>query len=512
MCLLRAQEILCEEFEKKMPIKKEANLFAETKILVVDDEKRIRDVCQEMLTNEGFLVSVAQDGYRGLEIIQNEHFDIILLDLMMPGISGMDLLRHIKEKLPDTIVIVITGYATLEHGVGAMKNGAFDFLPKPFSPEDLRLVIKKAIDYMRTLQDIANEKSRMRTLINHLGDGVMATDAEKKIALANPAFLKMIGYRGKSVIGMHVQNLIKNERLNQMIEEALNMGAEDFSELTEEFEHGSLGDNKDLVLGVRCVPFRDHLDRNLGTITVTHDITTLKKMEQLKSDFVTMVAHEIKGPINSVLMQIKVFLDGLAGEVTEKQIDILTRISERLKALSALSVELLDLAKIESGLITLEKEKLDTAEILKDILAFHQGRALLKRIELIFEPPQDLRPMLGNKGNMEEVFSNLISNAIKYTPEDGKVTVSAKMEDGYVCVSIADTGFGIPDKDMTRIFERFYRVKNKDTRFISGTGLGLAIVKSIIEAHNGTIAVESKLNEGSTFRVYIPAAYQHRSG
>ena len=92
-------------------------------------------------------------------------------------------------------------------------------------------------------------------------------------------------------------------------------------DVTEEFEHGSLGDNKDLVLGVRCVPFRDHLDRNLGTITVTHDITTLKKMEQLKSDFVTMVAHEIKGPINSVLMQIKVFLDGLAGEVTEKQIE-----------------------------------------------------------------------------------------------------------------------------------------------------------------------------------------------
>ena len=506
MCLLRIQKIIYEELEKKMPIKNEGNFAVKTKILVVDDEKRIRDVCQEMLTNEGFLVAVARDGNSGLEIIQNEHFDIILLDLMMPGISGMDLLKHIKEKLPDTIVIVITGYATLEHGIGAMKNGAFDFLPKPFSPEDLRLVIKKALDYMRTLQDIANEKSRMRTLINHLGDGVMATDSEKKIALANPAFLKMIGYRGKSVIGMHAQDLIRSERLNEMIEEALNLDVENFSELTEEFDQGSLGENEDLVLGVRCVPFRDHLDRNLGTITVTHDITTLKKMEQLKSDFVSMVAHEIKGPINSVLMQMKIFLDGLAGPVTKKQAEILTRVSERLKALSALSVELLDLARIESGLITMEKEKLNTSDILKDIVAFHQARATLKRIELTLEVPRDLSPMLANKGNMEEVFSNLISNAIKYTPEDGKVIVSAKTENGYVCVSIKDTGFGIHEKDIGRIFERFFRVKNKDTRFISGTGLGLAIVKSIVEAHNGMISVESKIDQGSTFRVYIPTS------
>jgi two-component system, OmpR family, phosphate regulon sensor histidine kinase PhoR len=484
----------------------ETDLANKTKILVVDDEKRIRDVCYEMLTGEGFLVSVANDGFVGMEIIQNEHFDIVLLDLMMPGISGMDLLEYIKEKFPDTIVIVITGYATLEHGIGAIKNGAFDFLPKPFSPEDLRLVIKKALDYMRTLQDIANEKSRMRTLINHLGDGVMATDAEGKIALANPAFLKMIGFQGKNVIGMNVQDLIKNERLNQMIKDALNMKSEGFSELTEEFEHGSLSNDEELILGVRCIPFRDHMDRNLGTITVTHDITTLKQMERLKSDFVSMVAHEIKGPINSVLMQIKVFLDGLAGHVTDKQIEILTRVSERLKALSTLSVELLDLAKIESGLITIEKEKLDTSELLKEIVAFHQARALLKKIELVYEDSPDLSPMLANKGNMEEVFSNLISNAIKYTPDEGRVIVSVKNENDYVCVSISDTGFGIPEKDLPRVFERFFRVKNKNTRLISGTGLGLSIVKNIIEAHNGTISVTSKLDEGTIFTVYIPAA------
>ena len=236
------------------------------------------------------------------------------------------------------------------------------------------------------------------------------------------------------------------------------------------------------------------------------DITALKKMDQMKSDFVSMVAHEIKGPINSVLMQIKVILDGLAGEVAEKQNEILTRITERLKALSALSSELLDIAKIESGLITQKKEKLDTAAILKDIVAFHDARALLKKVDLKLDIPVDLKHILGNKGNIEEIFSNIISNSIKYTPEGGKVTVSAEHYNGYVCISFKDNGFGIPEKDLDRIFERFYRVKNNNTRLISGTGLGLSIVKSIIEAHNGMITVESKLNEGSIFKVFIPIA------
>ena len=246
------------------------------------------------------------------------------------------------------------------------------------------------------------------------------------------------------------------------------------------------------------------MDRNLGTITVAHDISTLKKMDQLKSDFVSMVAHEIKGPINSVLMQIKVILDGLAGQITEKQEEILARVTDRLNALSALSVELLDLARIESGLIIQEKDKLDTAKIIEDQVAFHQARAMLKKINLEMNLPPDLDSILANKGSIEEVLSNLISNAIKYTPEGGRVTVSAMIKNGHVCITIKDTGFGIHEKDMGRIFERFYRVKNKNTRFITGTGLGLAIVKSIVEAHNGMIKVESKPDEGSTFRVYIP--------
>jgi PAS domain S-box-containing protein len=423
---------------------------------------------------------------------------------MMPGLSGIELLTHVKGRHTDTLIIVITGYATLEHAIEAMKKGAFDFIAKPFSPEDLRMVVAKAIDYIRTLQDIAHEKSRMGALINHLAGGVLATDNQKKVALANPAFLKMIGYRGKEVIGQPLEEVVTNEELLQMIDQALSMPEDDFFEVTREFNQGTLGADEETVLGVRCVPFRDRLNRNVGTVTVVHDITALKKMDQMKSDFVSMVAHEVQSPLNSIMAQLKVMTDGLAGDVTEKQKDMLGRVSGKVEMLSSLARELLDLAKIESGLIMQEKERLDLAEILESQVTLYQAKAQSQGIHLVLDPPPELRPVLGNRVNVEEVISNLISNALKYTEKGGEVTVSADLENHHVCVTVKDTGMGIPEKALDHIFDRFFRVKNDKTRFINGTGLGLAIVKSIVDAHNGMIHVESEPDRGTTFQVLLP--------
>ncbi|MBW1722646.1 MAG: response regulator [Deltaproteobacteria bacterium] len=475
-----------------------------TKVLVVDDEKHIRDGCRQLLSKDGFQVAAAEDGKTALERIEQEHFDIVLLDLMMPGISGIEALARIKSLHPDTVVIVITGYATLDHAIETMKNGAFDFVSKPFSPQDLRLVISKAIDHLQTLRDITHEKSRMRVLINHLTDGVLATDREKKIALVNPAFLRMIGYFGKEATGRPAGEVLPDPLMERMIEQALSMPKDEFSELREEITYHPLDETEELILDVRCVPFRDRVGRNLGSIMLLHDITTLKKMDQMKSDLVSMVAHEIRGPLNTVLMQIKLIVDGLAGVVTEKQKEILDRTSDRLKSLVHLTSELLDLAKIESGLITQEKEKVDLAPILADQVAFFQPRAGAKGIQLDLEAPPELPPVLANKNSIIEVITNLISNAIKYTPDKGRVTVSAGTENGSIFIRVEDTGIGIEEEEVDHIMERFYRVKNDKTRFISGTGLGLAIVNSIVKAHHGKIIVKSKVDEGSTFTVYLP--------
>ncbi|RJR43174.1 MAG: response regulator [Desulfobacteraceae bacterium] len=485
-----------EELKEKMPYG--------IRILVVDDEKRIRDACSTMLRNEGLEVAVAETGFEGLKRIEAEHFDVILLDLMLPGMRGIDVLTYVKEKHPDTLVIVITGYATLEHAVEAMKKGAYDFISKPFSPQDLRAVVGKAFDYIRTLEDISHEKSRMGVLISHISDGVMATDAQKRIALANPAFLKMIGSHGENPIGRLVSDLISNETLLGMVEEAVSMAPEEFGEITHEFNGGEIAESEETVLAVRCVPFRDRMHRNLGTITVMHDITAMRKVDKLKSDFVSMVAHEVKSPMNSVLAVVKVIQDGLAGSVTEKQVELLGRVSEKIKGLSDLAAELLDLSRIESGLITLEKERLDLTPLLREQAVFHQTRAREKNIVLTLETAVDFRPIIANKRAIEEVISNLLTNAIKYTPEGGKVSISAAEEQDYVRISVSDTGIGISQDKLELIFERFYRIRDDRTRFIAGTGLGLSIVKSIAEAHNGSVKVESQMDRGSTFHVFLP--------
>ena len=471
------------------------------RILVVDNEKRIRDGCQIVLAEEGFEVSMAANGDAGLRKIEAEHFDIVLLDLMMPGLSGLDVLTGIHSLHPDTVVIVITGYATLEHSIKAMKKGAFDFIPKPFTPEQLRIVVSKAIDYTRALQDIADARSRLRVMVNRLSDGVMATDNQKRVVLANPAFLHMIGHHGKSVIGRAVELFIPLKPIIRLIDRALGMPLEQFKEITRVLNVGETGER---VIRVNCAPFRNRIGLNIGTITVLHDITTLKKMDQIKSDFVSLVSHEIRSPMNSILMQINVILDGLAGDVTDKQQEILKRASGKIQNLVTMASELLDLARIESGLIAQEKEKLNISDILFNQVEFHQADSQKAGCLIRLEPLDNFLPVLANRQNMEEVLSNLITNAIKYSPKGGSITVSAEKERGYIVIRVKDNGLGISEEDLDKIFTRFYRIKTEETRYIHGTGLGLSIVKSIVETHHGNIRVESWPNQGSTFYVYLP--------
>jgi len=490
------------------PLRDYPLLLPRPSVLVVDDEKRIRDVCIKMLSNEGYEADGAESAEVGMRKIKKNHFDIILMDLMMPGLPGLDALPQIRALHPDTVVIVITGYATLEHSVEAMKKGAFDFIAKPFSPGDLRMVITKAVTQISTLQDIANEKSRMRVMINHLADGVMTTDNQKRIAQVNPAFLRLIGYPGPRPIGHEVTQIVRNETLNGMIDQVLSAREDDFVQVSEELCINTDIANKETIILARCMPFRDRLRRNLGTITVLHDITSQKEMDQVKSDFVSMVSHEIRSPMNSVLMLLKNVMDGLAGETTRKQREIIGRASDKIASLINLANELLDLAKLESGLITQESEAVKIVELLEEQVAFHQPRAQAKSIRLRLEKAQITQVIMANRFNLEEVFSNLIGNAINYTPEGGVISISAVVQGDYIVVRVKDTGFGIPEDDLQRIFDRFYRVKNEKTRHIIGTGLGLPIVKSIMDAHHGLIRVESKPDLGTTFSVSFPIAAQ----
>lgn len=214
------------------------------KILVIDDEARIREACTIVLSERGFQVSSAPDGEDGLKMIAENHFDIVLVDLMMPTISGFDVLSEVRKNHPDTVVIVITGYATLEHSIEAMKKGAFDFIPKPFTPDQLRAVVDKSLQYTNALQDIAESKSRLRVLVNRLSEGVITTDINKLVVQANRAFLHMMGYHGEDVIGRNVSSIIDNKELLRAIDETLEMTPATFAEITNELTfHDEDGEN-----------------------------------------------------------------------------------------------------------------------------------------------------------------------------------------------------------------------------------------------------------------------------
>ncbi len=475
-------------------------------ILVIDDEKRIREGCYKILTKENCLVEMAENGEMGLKMIDEKHYDIILTDLMMPGIGGMEVLAKIGEQHPDSVSIVITGFATLEHSIEAMKNGAFDFIPKPFTPDQLRVVVSKAVQMTRTLQDIATEKTRIKTIVNYLAGGVLVTDKSKNIILYNPILLKMLGYDGDALDDQPLHVLTTDEKLTGIIDGILELNTGEFKVLNAEIEpHDERGEelSNQLYLRAQAVPFQNRSGEILGSVTIIDDITHLKLLDEMKSAFVNMVSHEIRSPLTTILSQIKILTDGLAGELGPKQADILGKMSRKVSGLVELSNELLDLSRIEAGLIVQDKQPVQLMDILESLVEFIQARAKEKNISLTLKKT-NLPLINADMKSMEEVFSNLITNAIIYTPEGGKVDVSGEIKGDFVGVSISDTGYGIAPDELPRIFDKFYRSKTEKTRNIVGTGLGLPIVKSIVEAHNGTVKVASEEGVGSTFYVRLP--------
>ena len=474
-------------------------------ILVIDDEKRIREGCYKILTKENCLVEMAENGEMGLKMIDEKHYDIILTDLMMPGIGGMEVLAKIGEQHPDSVSIVITGFATLEHSIEAMKNGAFDFIPKPFTPDQLRVVVSKAVQMTRTLQDIATEKTRIKTIVNYLAGGVLVTDKSKNIILYNPILLKMLGYDGDALDDQPLHVLTTNEKLTGIIDGILELNTDEFKVLSAEIEPHERGEepSSQLYLRAQAVPFQNRSGEILGSVTIIDDITHLKLLDEMKSAFVNMVSHEIRSPLTTILSQIKILMDGLAGELGPKQADILGKMSRKVSGLVELSNELLDLSRIEAGLIVQDKQPVQLMDILESLVEFIQARAKEKNISLTLKKT-NLPLINADMKSMEEVFSNLITNAIIYTPEGGKVDVSGEIKGDFVGVSISDTGYGIAHDELPRIFDKFYRSKTEKTRNIVGTGLGLPIVKSIVEAHNGTVKVASEEGVGSTFYVRLP--------
>jgi signal transduction histidine kinase len=483
--------------------------------LVIDDEAGIREGCKRILSRMGFQVHTAGRGEEGLEVLKEELISIVLLDLKMPGMDGLEVLAHIREIDESILVIIITGFATIETAIEAMRRGAYDFIPKPFEPDHLRIVVDRARENIRltwetelleqqrqkTLMDLGTEKSRLRTLIETLPNGLVVTNARGQVVLMNPAFLQLLNLDPCRAPGDRIEAYVSDAALCETIRE-ISSGRYCAGEEPPSHE---LCLNNNTYLMARGRPIIGEDGECLGAAVTFVNITTMKVLDQIKSEFVAKVSHELRSPLSTIHEQLAMVLGDMMADDPEKEQYILSRAKEKTQGLISLIGDLLDLSRIESGGVTREPAEVRVEELLRSIVEFMTARAEAKHQTLTAELPETPLPRLVADPNaLESIFGNLISNAINYTPDGGTITASARAENGDVVVSVADTGFGIEEKYRDKIFERFYRVKNAKTRFITGTGLGLPIVKGLVDSLQGTISVESEVDKGTTFTVRIP--------
>lgn len=333
----------------------------------------------------------------------------------------------------------------------------------------------------------------LETIAREMHTGVVVLDKNGSALYANPFFLKSFPVDG-GVEGKSVSECVKSERLLKSVEAFLKKrgGASEDIEIAEGTRFFS----------VHIVPIKDKADFSL--ILFFEDITEEKRVETIKRDFVANVSHELRTPLASIKGYSETLLDGGMDD-RDTLAEFLRVIDRHATRMSRLIDDLLVLSRLESHQMTIVASPIDLGELVSSTVKGFDKQARDKGISLSVIVPDELPNALGDRDRLEQVMVNLLDNAIKYTPSGGSVSVSACVEAGNVRVDVGDTGIGIPAADISRIFERFYRVDKARSRELGGTGLGLAIVKHIIQGHNGRLNVESRPGKGSVFSFSIKA-------
>ena len=479
-------------------------------ILVVDDELGVREGCRKILSAEGYDVVTAGDGKAGLEqFLERGPFSVLLVDLQMPRMSGLELMREVRSRDEDVVCIIITAHATIDTAVEGTRQGAYSFIPKPFTADELLLAIKNGLEKRtltleakrlgaereRRLLELASERSKSNTIMSCMTDGILVINTEKLVVLRNDAAARILPECSRKEIPFPL-----GELQNADVQEIL--------QLIIDSTGGPIILSREIVLGketymVNASPVIEPGGGTSGAVAVFSDVTALKKLETAKSMFVSMVAHEVKSPLAATEGWLNLFLSGMLAKKPEEERHMIERSLLRVRTLRAMVNELLNLTAIQTGNFTLKRTPVELGAVLKEVCAAYADRAAEKHIGVATCVDQEQR-VLADREAITIVFSNLVENAIKYGRDGGHVEVGLAGAGMYATVSVRDDGIGMSPTDKEKVFEEFYRARNELTASIPGTGLGLSLVKRLTELHQGTVAVESTPGEGSAFTVSLP--------
>jgi two-component system, OmpR family, phosphate regulon sensor histidine kinase PhoR len=488
------------------------------RILIVEDDRNLREGTCRILGLRGLQASMAADGEEALRMIEESEYPLVLVDLKMPGMDGFELIERINRLKPNTVCVVVSAFATVESIVRATKMGTFDFVAKPFVPDELMMVVNRAIEKCRLttetarlrseheahLLQLAAEKSRLNTIVQSMGDGLLVVNISNDVVLDNAAARMILRRIDEPCQRVPVSDVIPDATVCAQIAELL-LNPVPHQVKLEMIVAPRNEQEAPAYVRVTLAPFRDENDKVLGVAVLLSDISDTKAYEQMKTKFVSMVAHEIKAPIAAIESYLNIIKDGMLDNNVPQIRKIAGRCLERSSALLALVQDLLEITRQEAFQRKRLIEKIDISSLAAKLVEFHRLQAAERNISIeLSSPPADLKPLYADVGEMERVLTNLLSNAIKYNREGGKIWVRLGSTPSALRIEVEDTGIGLKPDEIKRIGEEFFRAKNDKTWSITGTGLGLYLVKRIVKTYHGSLKITSQVDKGSVFCILLP--------
>ncbi len=343
----------------------------------------------------------------------------------------------------------------------------------------------------RRLAGLETERDLYAGAVGGMREGLVVTDHQQKILLANPAAAELLDCDFERASGTALWEVLRNEEVIGAFREVVSAGRP---------KEVQVGPVKDRHLTLSFSPLAP-----AGRVAmVIHDTTESARYQELRKEFVANVSHELRTPLTIIRGFVETLSDGAIHDPVRGP-EFLATISKHCRQLTNLVENLLDLSRLESTQALRRRIRVDLGPLLARVVDLHLPSAQKKGQSLTLEAPRYLPPVGGDPDYLERAVSNLVDNAIKYTPDGGAIRVSAEGNDASVVIDVADNGIGIPEADLPRVFERFYRVDKSRSRDMGGTGLGLAIVKHVVQSHGGSVEAESRPGKGTTFRMSLPA-------
>ena len=473
-------------------------------ILLALDASPTLSLMERALRAVDYEVAVVHDSSGLVKAMDESSPALLLIGENFGGENGIELAEAQLERFPTLPILLFAEKDTTGTVKAVLKAGISGYLYPPLKTDDIVEAVQRSLVRARHLGDwirrevkrttsslekqaqiSESEKSRLESIFASIEDGVIVLDETRHLMLINRAAREAFGLDASDVTGRAIEDVIMHNDLHALMAKSGD-GAVKYYELN--FEDGR-------VFNAQHTPIPD-----IGSAITMQDITYLKRLDQMKSDFVHTVSHDLRSPLTAVLGYAE--LVERVGPLTEQQQEFVRRIQGSVQNITALVNELLDLGRLEAGFDS-RRETVQLESILTYSLGLFEPLVNQKDLQISQEIEGGLPPLRANPIRIRQMIDNLIGNAVKYTPQGGKISVMVHAEDHQLIFQVTDTGPGIPQDEHQRIFEKFYRASNVSGT--KGSGLGLSIVKSIVDSYHGRVWVESTLDHGASFVVVLPA-------